>query len=76
VGIVRGIPMIDLCYEEDSQAEVDMNIVMTGSGKFVELQATAEQTPFEDGHLGEMLDLARNGIKDLIAAQKRVLEAF
>src|SRR5215469_3069215 len=49
VGIVGGTPMLDLCYQEDSQADVDMNLVMTGSGRFVEVQATAEHTPFDDG---------------------------
>jgi ribonuclease PH len=75
VGIVRGVPMLDLCYEEDSRADVDMNVVMTGSGKFVELQATAEQTPFEDEQFAQLVALARKGIGELIAAQKRVLDA-
>jgi ribonuclease PH len=70
VGIVRGIPMLDLCYEEDSQAEVDMNVVMTGSGKFVELQSTAEKTAFDDIQLGEMIGLARQGITQLIEIQR------
>ena len=70
VGIVAGVPMLDLCYQEDSQAEVDMNVVMTGSGRFVELQATAEKTPFNDAQLAELLSLARKGIHDLIALQK------
>ena len=52
VGVVGGVPMLDLCYQEDSQAEVDMNVVMTGSGQFVELQATAEKTAFDDEQLG------------------------
>ncbi len=55
VGILRGEPLLDLCYEEDSSAEVDMNLVMTGSGRFVELQATAEKTPFDDGQLEQMV---------------------
>ena len=62
--------MLDLCYQEDSQAEVDMNVVMTGSGRFVELQATAEKTPFDDAQLAALLALARNGIEELIAAQR------
>ncbi|HLW76003.1 MAG TPA: ribonuclease PH [Bryobacteraceae bacterium] len=70
VGVVGGIPMLDLCYQEDSQAEVDMNVVMTGAGKFVELQATAEKTAFDDGQLGELLSIARQGISDLVAIQK------
>ena len=70
VGIVGGVPMLDLCYQEDSQAEVDMNVVMTGSGRFVEVQATAEKTPFDDAQLAELLSLARKGIQELIALQK------
>jgi ribonuclease PH len=70
VGVVGGVPMLDLCYEEDSQADVDMNVVMTGSGQFVELQATAEKTPFDDAVLGSLLSLARAGIEELIAAQR------
>ena len=70
VGLIRGTPMLDLCYEEDSQADVDMNVVMTGSGKFVELQATAEKTAFDDAQMSEMLALARRGIDELVAIQK------
>jgi len=57
--------MLDLCYEEDSQAEVDMNVVLTGAGKFIELQATAEKTAFDDPQLAEMVSLARQGIQQL-----------
>jgi ribonuclease PH len=71
VGVVNGVAMLDLCYQEDSQAEVDMNVVMTGSGRFVELQATAEKTAFDDAQLAELLTLARNGITELIAIQKQ-----
>ena len=67
VGVVGGVPMLDLCYQEDSQAEVDMNVVMTGSGKFVELQATAEKTAFDDAQLASLIALARSGIAELIA---------
>ena len=74
VGILRGEPLLDLCYEEDSSAEVDMNLVMTGSGRFVELQATAEKTPFDDEQLGQMVGLARRGIADLFEIQKAALE--
>lgn len=74
VGIVHGIPVLDLEYGEDSQAEVDMNVVMTGSGKFVEIQGTAERNPFSQGELDELLRLARKGIQDLIARQKEILE--
>jgi len=70
VGIVGGTPMLDLCYQEDSQAEVDMNVVMTGSGRFVEVQATAEKTPFDQQQLDSLLALARAGIEQLIAIQK------
>ena len=73
VGIVRGVPMLDLCYEEDSQADVDMNVVMTGSGKFVEVQATAEHTPFEDAQMASLIELARVGIAELIEIQKQVV---
>jgi ribonuclease PH len=70
VGIVGGVPMLDLCYQEDSQAEVDMNIVMTGSGQFVEIQATSERTPFDDAQLATLLTLGRKGIEQLIAIQR------
>jgi ribonuclease PH len=69
VGIADGVPLLDLCYEEDSRAEVDMNVVMTGSGRFIELQATAEKTPFDDEQLLTLLSLARGGIRDLLALQ-------
>jgi ribonuclease PH len=71
VGIVGGVPMLDLCYQEDSQAEVDMNVVMTGSGKFVEVQATAEKMAFDDAQLAALLALARRGIDELVTIQKR-----
>lgn len=73
VGILAGVPILDLCYEEDSTAEVDMNVVMTGSGRFVELQATAEKTPFDDDQLGQMVALARRGITELFDIQKAAL---
>jgi ribonuclease PH len=75
VGIVNGAPMVDLDYEEDSQADVDMNLVMTGSGKFVEVQATAEHHPFDDAQLSRLIDLARHGIRELLEIQKRVIPA-
>jgi len=68
--------MLDLCYEEVSHADVDMNVVMTGAGRFVEVQATAEKVPFDDERLGALLSLARAGIGELIELQKRVLAAF
>ena len=63
--------MLDLCYSEDSSAEVDMNVVMTGAGKFVEVQATAEKTAFDDAQLAQLLTLARQGIAELVAIQKQ-----
>jgi ribonuclease PH len=74
VGIVKGTAMLDLCYEEDSQAEVDMNVVMTGKGKFVEVQATAEKTAFDDAQLGTLLGLARAGIGELSQIQHGIVE--
>ncbi len=73
VGIVDGEIMLDLSYEEDSRAEVDMNFVMTGAKKMVEVQATAEQRPFDDAQLQQMIALARRGIESLIAKQQAVL---
>jgi ribonuclease PH len=74
VGIVGGVPMIDLCYEEDSQADVDMNVVMTGAGRFIELQATAEHRTFDHEQMGYLIALAQAGIADLVEAQKRVVK--
>jgi ribonuclease PH len=76
VGIVDGAIMLDLSYEEDSRAEVDANFVMTGSGKLVEVQCTAEQKPFDDEQLQSMLALARAGIGQLVACQKEVLRGL
>ena len=75
VGIVAGVPVLDLCYEEDSAAEVDMNVVMTGSGRFVELQATAEKTAFDDAQLAKLIDAARRGILELFEIQKQALRS-
>ncbi|HWR51146.1 MAG TPA: ribonuclease PH [Bryobacteraceae bacterium] len=75
VGIYNGEALLDLCYGEDSRAEVDMNVVMTGNGRFVEVQATAEQTPFEDAALSSMLALARTGITELLQAQRAAIGA-
>jgi ribonuclease PH len=66
VGIVTGEPRLDLCYHEDSQAEVDMNIVMTGSGKFIEIQGTAEIMPFSKESLFQLIALAEKGIREII----------
>jgi len=75
VGIVGGVPALDLNYVEDSTAEVDMNVVMTGAGAFVEVQGTAEQTPFGRDGLAAMLALAEQGIGRLIGLQRRVVDA-
>ncbi|MBM3787173.1 MAG: ribonuclease PH [Acidobacteria bacterium] len=74
VGLAKGVPILDLCYEEDSAADVDMNIVMTGAGKFVELQATAEHEAFDDAQLAGLLGLGRKGAAELIALQKRYVQ--
>ena len=73
VGIVDGIPLLDLAYEEDSRADVDMNVVKTSDGRYIEIQGTAETTPFDRGRLNELLDLADAGIAELVALQKQVL---
>jgi ribonuclease PH len=75
VGIVAGQPVLDLNYPEDSNAEVDMNVVMTGAGEFVEVQGTAEQVAFSKRRLDELLGLAEHGIRQLVALQRRALEA-
>jgi ribonuclease PH len=73
VGIVSGEPRLDLCYEEDSAAETDMNVVCTGTGDFVEIQGTAEREPFSRAHLGELLDLATVGCAELSRLQAEAL---
>lgn len=73
VGIVKGKPVVDLCYEEDSEADVDMNVVMTESGKFIEIQGTAEGEPFDEKELAIMLKDAKSGIMELIKYQKEVI---
>ena len=73
VGIVDGKPLLDLCYAEDSTAEVDMNLVMTGKGKIVEVQGTAEGEPFSKSEFNELLSLGEKGIKALIKKQKEAL---
>jgi ribonuclease PH len=73
VGIVNGQVLLDLNYLEDSKAEVDMNIVMTGSGKLVEIQGTAEQEPFTEEQMQAMLALAKTGIQELIKIQRGYL---
>lgn len=73
VGIVAGMPLLDLAYEEDSQADVDMNIVKTGDGRFIEVQGTAEAEPFDSDALEGLLQLANQGITTLIAKQREVV---
>ena len=73
VGIVDGIPCLDLHYDDDVRAETDMNVVMTGSGQFVEVQGTAEREPFDRGLLDQLLDLATIGCIELSALQKAAL---
>jgi ribonuclease PH len=73
VGIVDGQPVLDLDYAEDAAAAVDMNVVMTGSGRFIEVQGTGEEATFTEAELSAMLQLARRGIRDLLAAQRAAL---
>jgi ribonuclease PH len=73
VGIVRGEPMLDLCYEEDSAADVDLNLVMHGDGALIEIQGTAEKGSFSRGQLDTMVDLGREGIDRLCAIQREAL---
>ena len=73
VGVVGKSAMLDLCYEEDSRAEVDMNVVMTGKGEFIEVQGTAEGEPFSKKEMDKLVSLASAGIKDLTKAQRKVL---
>lgn len=76
IGIVDGEIMLDLAYEEDSRADVDMNVVATGSKKLIEVQATAERRPFDDAQLAKMMALARQGIEALVAKQQAVLSGL
>ena len=76
VGIIDGKVLLDLSYEEDSRADVDMNFVMTGSGKFVEVQGTAESAPFTGKQMERMTEIAQEGIRELLKAQKRVLASI
>ena len=73
VGVVGGTPVLDLDYAEDSGCDTDMNVVMTGAGRFVEIQGTAERHPFSRDEMGKLLDLAGKGIGELIAAQRSAL---
>jgi ribonuclease PH len=76
VGILEGNLILDLCYEEDSKAEVDMNVVMTGSGEFIEIQGTAERKPFNKEQMDKMLLFAEKGIGDLIDIQRGLLKGI
>ena len=73
VGILDGQPLLDLCYQEDAIADVDVNVVMNAEGDFIEVQGTAEANPFGRAALDEMLDLAHKGIMELFEIQKRVI---
>jgi ribonuclease PH len=75
VGIVGGVPLLDLNYGEDSTADVDFNIVMTDAGEFIELQGTAERNPFGDSALIDLIGLGRKGIQELIGHQRKLLSA-
>ena len=75
VGIVDGTPLLDLKYDEDSRAEVDMNVVCTGDGRFIEVQGTAEGLPFTREQMDELLELAKKGIAQLVLAQRQALAA-
>ncbi len=75
VGVVKGEPVLDLCYVEDSAAEVDMNVVMTSAGRFVEVQGTAEGEPFGDTEMQRMLALAKDGLKDIFEKQRQAVAA-
>ncbi len=75
VGVVSGTPMLDLCYTEDSTADTDMNVVMSGTGQFIEVQGTAEGTPFDRNTLDELLDLAAGGCATLTELQAAALAA-
>ena len=73
VGVIKDQVLLDLDYNEDSKAEVDMNVICTGDGRFVEIQGTAETEPFDRSRQDEMLDAAETGIAELVAMQKQVL---
>ena len=75
VGLVKGRPVLDLNYAEDASADVDMNVVMTGRGRFVELQGTAERHPFRTAELTRLVQLAKQGLRHLVALQRRALGA-
>jgi len=72
VGILNGNLLLDLCYEEDSKAEVDMNVIMTGTGEFIEVQGNAERKPFSKDKMDSMLDFAKKGIEELFSVQRKL----
>jgi ribonuclease PH len=74
VGLVNGEALLDLCYEEDAKAEVDMNVIMTGSGEFIEIQGCAERKPFNKTQMDKLLALAKEGIAELIDLQRGILK--
>jgi len=74
VGMLNGTPILDLCYEEDSKAEVDMNVVMTGSGEFIEIQGTGERKSFSKEQMDGLMDLGKKGIAELVDIQKALLK--
>lgn len=76
IGIIEGKILLDLAYDEDSRADVDMNFVMTGSGKFIEVQGTAESIPFTKKQMERMTEMAQQGIRELLKAQKQVLASM
>ena len=76
VGMLKGEPILDLDYDEDSTSEVDMNIIMTGSGKFIEIQGTAEREPFSKQEMDKLLVLAKKGVEELISAEKKILKGM
>jgi ribonuclease PH len=75
VGVVDGLPLLDLCYTEDSAADTDMNVVMSGDGDFIEVQGTAEGAPFDRVLLDELLDLGAKGCAELTALQRAALDS-
>jgi ribonuclease PH len=76
VGVVGGLPMLDLAYDEDSRADVDMNIIKTGDGRFIEIQGTAEGPPFERQALDDLMALGDKGIKELVMLQRSIVDDF
>lgn len=76
VGVVAGTELLDLCYEEDSRAAVDMNVVATGSGKYIEVQGTAEGMPYDRARLNRLLDVAQVGLDSLLAKQREAVEGL